>query len=443
MSKQDSTLRAHALQIFNTAVSRVQPQNCIPKMVRRHKGVLDINGKKYRLQEYNKVCVIAFGKAALGMFTSLRSMLTGALTHGVVLTNDLSEQYQSQTEGNIRYFEGTHPLPSENNIRATEHIMELCRTLTAEDLVLFLISGGGSSLLFAPHKEVPFEEYLTLVDVLMKKGATIHELNTVRIALSQVKGGQLLRMAERSTVVNLIISDVIGNPPEFIASGPTIRPDMDTLSQRKMRAKSLLEQYGLYRKYQKWLGPVLEKNHHREPENNPDTHFIGTNRLAVQAAKQEAESLGYQSVILTTMLEGESRKIGHMLGTILLEALESGNPVEPPCCILTGGETTVTVTGEGKGGRNQELALGAADILRDAGSGLLLSAGTDGIDGPTDAAGAIVDSTTAFRAAREGLSIIDTFHENDSYYFFNALDDLVVTGPTGTNVMDVQVGLLP
>ncbi len=204
----------------------------------------------------------------------------------------------------------------------------------------------------------------------------------------------------------------------------------------------MLEKYQLYRKYNRWLSPIFDKDNIQFTDIEPDTCFAGSNRLALLAAKERAIQLGYNTILLSTMIEGESREVGHLLGTILLESIESENPLAPPCCVLSGGETTVTVTGEGKGGRNQELALGAADILRDVEAGLILSAGTDGIDGPTDAAGAIVDSSTAFRAVHEGLSIRDSLYNNDSYHFFNALDDLVITGPTGTNVMDVQICLV-
>ncbi|MBS1271459.1 MAG: D-glycerate 2-kinase [Candidatus Marinimicrobia bacterium] len=442
MTTPREELRNHALSIFNSAVERVQPHNCIPQMVRRKGNTLEIRSNRYSLDSYNNVYVIAFGKAAPGMFRTMEDILGQWITKAIIISNELPAGHTSLEKKTIRYYRGSHPLPADRNVEATNHVIDLCRSSTSDDLVIFLISGGGSSLFFAPHERVPLDKYTELVDQLMKSGTTISELNTVRTALSQVKGGQLLTKINNATVINFIISDVIGDPVEFIASGPTVLPSMDTMSQRRMRAKSILEQYKLHRKHAHWLTPVFDHLSPNEPSIEPDTYLVGTNRLALLEAKNRAEEYGYNVTILSTMLKGESREIGHLLGTVMLETLVSGNPLEPPCCILSGGETTVTVHGGGKGGRNQELALGAADILRDAGTGLILSAGTDGIDGPTDAAGAIVDSTTAFRAAREGLSIMDSLHENDSYHFFNALDDLVITGQTGTNVMDIQIGLV-
>jgi len=442
MTTPREELRHHALSIFNTAVERVQPRNCIPRMVRRKGETLEIRSNRYPLDKYANIYVIAFGKAAPGMFQTMEQMLAHRITKAVVISNELPEGHSTKNMEHIQYLTGSHPLPTKANVDVTQKTIDLCQDTTPDDLVIFLISGGGSSLLFAPQESVPFEKYTALVDQLMKKGATISELNTVRTALSRVKGGQLLHKINNATVINLIISDVIGDPVEFIASGPTVLPSIDTVSQRRMRTKSILEQYALFRKHMQWLTPVFDNLSQNEPEIEPDTYLVGTNRIALLEAKKRAEEYGYNTMILSTMLRGESREIGHLLGTVLLETLESGNPLEPPCCILSGGETTVTVRGDGKGGRNQEVALGAADILRDAGTGLILSAGTDGIDGPTDAAGAIVDSTTAFRAVREELSVMDSLHENDSYHFFNALDDLVITGQTGTNVMDIQIGLV-
>jgi len=442
MTQNLQKLRDDALQIFRAALARAMPQNSIPRLVSRQGDTLEIDGEPYYLPDYEHVYVIAFGKAAAGMFQAVYKLLKDYLNGAVVISNALPNRSSLPSGRHLRYFEGSHPLPSEQNVRAAEQVIDMCRAVQSGDLVLFLISGGGSALLFAPKPGIRLNQYQSLVDDLMKQGANINDLNTIRIVLSQVKGGQLLNyLPEDAKVVNLIISDVIGDPPAFIASGPTVFSKVDTPAQRVMMAKSILEKYQLYRKYLDWLSPVLQKNQIRAPVLDPETYFVGSNRLALLAAKKKARQLGYNTVLLTTQLEGESRVQGHLLGTIILESIESHNPAAPPCCILSGGETTVTVTGEGVGGRNQELALGAADILRDAESGLLLSAGTDGIDGPTDAAGAIVESTTAFRAVHEGVSIKDALYNNDSYAFFKALNDLIVTGPTGTNVMDIQVGL--
>jgi len=442
MTQNFGTLRSDARDIFRAAVARVLPENCIPGALSREGSTLKIDGHPYPVDSYEGVYAVAFGKAAPGMFQALYPYLEQELTEAVVITNSLPEDGELIAGDHIRIFEGTHPLPSEQNLKAAEVVISLCEQCGENDLILFMISGGGSSLLFAPHPEVPLDEYQALVNTLMKKGATINELNTIRIVLSRVKGGRLLNYIHGAAVVNLIISDVIGDPADFIASGPTVHPRTASPAQQVMLAKSVLEKYQLYRKYNRWLAPIFDKDNIQFTDIEPDTYFAGSNRLALLAAKERAIQLGYNTILLSTMIEGESREVGHLLGTILLESIESENPLAPPCCVLSGGETTVTVTGEGKGGRNQELALGAADILREVEAGLILSAGTDGIDGPTDAAGAIVDSSTAFRAVHEGLSIRDSLYTNDSYHFFNALDDLVITGPTGTNVMDIQICLV-
>jgi len=442
MTQNLKKLRDDASTIFHSALTSVLPKNCIPNALKREGDNLIIQGIAYDLSTYKNLYLIAFGKASPGMFQAILPLVQEELTEAIIITNQLPENASQQSTVNCHYYEATHPLPSDQNIEAGKHVIQICEKMTGNDLALFLISGGGSSLFFAPQPGIPLEQYQSLVNELMKKGSDISELNTIRIALSRVKGGRLLQSISDATVVNLIISDVIGDPPELIASGPTVHPEINTFDQQRMMAKSLLEKYQLYRKHSDWLLPALEQKPAKSSQIEPDTFIIGSNRLALLAAKKKAQNLGYHTLLLSTMIEGESRDIGHLLATILLESIESDNPCSPPCCILSGGETTVTVRGEGKGGRNQELALGAAEIFRDVESGLIFSAGTDGIDGPTDAAGAIVDSTTAFRAVHEGLSIKDSMYHNDSYHFFNALDDLIITGPTGTNVMDIQICLI-
>lgn len=443
MPSTHSKIRKDAFGIFKAAVERVQPEKCIPKTIRRKNDILEINGFRYQLAEYDHRYVIAFGKAAFGMFQSLHNLMGDNIDLGIVISNSLPEDFESPSSNTVRYFKGAHPFPTEANLIATKQVIELCQSATSRDLVIFLISGGGSALLCAPKPSVPFDGYRNLIDELMRKGASISELNQIRIALSQIKGGRLLDFLNESTVINLIISDVIGDPPEYVASGPTVLPDVDTFTQRQTFPVAILDKYDLHRKFARWIDPLLEMG--KRPAFTgiePDTFFVGSNRIGLLAAKRKARELGYNTVMLTSMLSGEASKMGEFLATVLIECAESGNPVQPPCCVLSGGETTVTVRGKGTGGRNQELALGAAERLRDLGAGLLFSAGTDGIDGPTEAAGALVDATTALRAARIGLSIKDALSQNNSYQFFKSLDDLVVTGPTGTNVMDIQIGLV-
>ena len=326
-------------------------------------------------------------------------------------------------------------------------MLDLVRSLGERDLVICLLSGGGSALLPLPAPGITLGDKQAATRHLLACGADIEEVNTVRKHLSRVKGGQLARAAAPATLVSLILSDVIGDRLDAIASGPTV-PDATTYQD----ALAVVERYRLAEKLPSSLVQHLVSGGRAEITDTPkegDEAFartqnviVGSNLIAIQAAAIEARKSGLNTLILSSFMEGETREIAHAHTAIAREILHSGNPVSPPACVLSGGETTVTLTGNGQGGRNQEFSLAAAIDLAGVEGVTILSAGTDGTDGPTDAAGAFADGTTAHRAKELGLSPLDFLDRSDSYRFFRELGDLLITGPTRTNVMDLRIMLV-
>jgi hydroxypyruvate reductase len=328
-------------------------------------------------------------------------------------------------------------------VYGSTRIAKLVQGLQPNDLVLCLISGGGSALLASPVDGISLEDLQAVTDALLRAGADINQLNTVRKHLERLKGGRLARLAAPAQVVTLVLSDVVGDPLDVIASGPTT-PDSTTFAD----AWRVIEQFELVHKLPAAVAQYLKRGvAGLEPEtpkgNDPafdhsEISIIGSNGVAASAALEAARALGWSCSDLGSMIEGEAREVGRVLGSIARSIVEDGRPFEPPACIVAGGETVVTVKGGGCGGRNQEVALGAAPAIRDLPDTLVCCLGTDGTDGPTDAAGALVDGTTLHRAARLGLDLQKTLAQNDSYAFFDALGDLLVTGPTRTNVNDLM-----
>jgi glycerate-2-kinase len=337
-----------------------------------------------------------------------------------------------------------HPIPDEDGVEGSKQIVELLTHLTERDLVICLISGGGSALLPLPSKGISLKDKQRTTEALLKAGATINEVNTVRKHISQLKGGRLAEKAKPATLVSLILSDVLGDPLDSIASGPTA-PDTTTFQD----AVEILRRYGLWTKVPPSVrrtlrlglkGKLSETPKLDDPVfNNVHNIIIGNNREACYAAKRNLQSRGLETLLLTSQLQGEARHAGMVLASILREMKLSGNPLAPPAAIVAGGETTVTVTGSGKGGRNQEMMLSASFGLKGFEGVAMASMGTDGMDGPTDAAGAIVDGNTLIRSGSLGLDAFQYLRNNDSYGFFSKLKDLIFTGLTGTNVNDITI----
>lgn len=344
----------------------------------------------------------------------------------------------------LRVFEAAHPIPDRAGVEASIAIRDLLRELNARDLLLVAISGGASALLPAPAGSMTLEAKQKTTDLLLRSGANISELNIVRKHLSFLKGGRLAALAYPATIVGLLLSDVAGDALDVIGSAPTVG-DSSTFAD----AIAVLERYQLTERVPREVldhlaagarGEIAETPKPRDGLfRNVHNVVVGSNRLALEAAAREAKKLGYNTTILSSTMEGEARDVARAHAAILREAVAAGHPIRPPACILSGGETTVTVRGNGKGGRNQEFALAAAMAIEGLDRVLVLSAGTDGTDGPTDAAGAIANGDTVARARRSGLDAAQYLAGNDSYALFDSLGDLIRTGPTGTNVMDVHL----
>ena len=396
-------------------------------------------GRSYDLAAVDRVLVVGAGKAAAAMAAALHSILGDRLSGGLVVTK---YGYASAGTGPIKLVEAGHPVPDEAGVAAARQMADLLAGGTGQDLVLAIISGGGSALLALPAAGISLADLQTTTDLLLRSGAPIGEINAVRKHLSQVKGGGLARLAAPSPVLGLILSDVVGDPLDAIASGPTA-PDPTTFAD----AWAALERYGLTEQVP---APVRSRLQVGQRSDLPETPkpgaplfdkvqniLVGSNRLAAEAAALEAQSWGLNALLLSTFVEGEARQVARVAGALAKELVHYDRPAPRPACLVWGGETTVTVRGTGRGGRNQELALAAALALDGVPNVLLAALGTDGTDGPTDAAGAVVTGETVARARALGLDPAAHLTNNDAYPFFDALDDLIRTGPTGTNVNDL------
>jgi hydroxypyruvate reductase len=377
------------------------------------------------------------------MAKALEDLLPDEITDGVIVVKD---EHGLQLR-KIKVCEASHPVPDARGVKGTQEILSLVEKAGKRDLVICLISGGGSALLIAPVQDISLEDKQNATKRLLACGATIHEFNTVRKHLSRAKGGRLAQMASPATVTSLILSDVVGDDLDVIASGPTV-PDSSTFHD----AVRILKGYGIWDQLTPSVRNHLEKGIAGQIEDTPKPDhaafqrcsqvLVGTNLQALKAAGREAQRLGYRPLILSSKVEGEAREVAKFYAAIAKEVLESALPMEPPVCVLAGGETTVTLQGDGRGGRNQEFALASALAIGELDNIIVLSGGTDGTDGPTDAAGAIADGTSVARALKKSLDPKDYLQRNDSYSFFQKLDDLVITGPTRTNVMDLYMLLV-
>ena len=435
-----AALRRDALGIFRAALKAADPAEAVRRYVTVERSTLRVGRKRYPLAAFRRVIVLGAGKASARMAEALERLLGERITTGLINT-----KYGHLARlKRIALHECGHPVPDSAGVNGSRRIAALAAKAEAGDLVLCLISGGASALLPLPAEPITLDEKQETSRLLLGCGATIHEINAVRKHISAIKGGQLARLAAPATVVSLLLSDVIGDPLDVIGSGPTA-PDVSTFAT----AWKVIEKYSLQDRIPPVVRHRLEAGMLGEIDETPkpgDASFrrvqnlvVGSNRLAVDAAASAAREHGYRPVVLSTLIEGETRDIASMHAAILKESLATGRPARPPVCFISGGETTVTLRGDGRGGRNQEFALVCALALDGLREVIALSAGTDGTDGPTDAAGALADGTTLARARTLGLDAASALARNDSYPFFDALGDLIRTGPTGTNVMDVRL----
>jgi glycerate 2-kinase len=437
------TLRKQALAIFRAAVRAADPVEAVVRHFRVHEDSLLAGGRRYPLSRFDRIFVIGAGKASASMAKPVERLLGRRISGGLINVKYGHTDKLRRIELN----ECGHPKPDTAGVRGAAGIAAIAEEAGERDLVIAVISGGGSALLPAPAAPVTLEEKQAITGLLLDCGANIHEINAVRKHISTIKGGQLARLAYPATVIALLLSDVIGDDLDVIGSGPTA-PDSSTFAG----ALAILRKYGIYDKAPASVIARLESGAAGEIPETPkpgdpalsrtQNVVVGSNILAVTAAAAKARELGFRTLVLSTFIEGETRDVARVHAAIARQARLHGQPARTPACIISGGETTVTIRGTGKGGRNQEFALAAAIDLAGLENTLILSGGTDGTDGPTDAAGAMADGRTCERAARLGMVANEYLANNDSYNFFKPLGDLVITGPTKTNVMDVRLILV-
>ena len=425
--------RAVALEVWEAALAAAQVEPLVRRALAYDGDRLRAGPFALELAPLARVLVLGAGKASAAMAAPIVEILGGRVTGGLVVVKD----GYARRAGPVRIVEASHPVPDERGRAAAGELLRLAESAGPDDLVICAISGGGSALLPAPAPPITLEEKRRLTELLLAAGATIGELNTVRKHLSLLKGGQLARAAAPAPVLTLALSDVIGNSVDVIASGPTA-PDPTTY----VEALAVIRRFGLEGRAPRSVIDRLEAGvAERIPETpKPDDRIfarvtnlvIGDNSLVVAAAAARAAALGYRPEILTRALAGEAREAARAF-------VARGRTLTPPACLIAGGETTVTVTGAGTGGRCQEFALAAALELAGTPSLTVMAAGTDGTDGPTDAAGAIADGGTLARAACQRVDPHSSLAVNDSHAFFRATGDLVMTGPTGTNLLDLYL----
>jgi hydroxypyruvate reductase len=441
--KSHAELRDVARQIFAAAVRAVDPGEAVRRHLACEGARLRVGGEALDLAAVRQIIVVGCGKAAAPMAAAVEGILGERIARGVVVTK-YGHLHPTRT---IRVQEAGHPVPDAAGLAGAEAILDQVRDLGPQDLVLFLISGGGSALSPAPVAGITLEEKQALTKALLACGADIREMNTIRKHISRIKGGQLARAAQPARVMALILSDIVGDPLDAIASGPTV-PDPTTYKD----ALGILDKYRIRGEIPTAIRARLEAGARGGVPETPKPEdplfarvtnvIVGSNIQALEAARAEAGRLGLTPMILSSSIEGETRDVARVHAAIAREIRSTANPLPPPACVISGGETTVTLRGSGKGGRSQEFALAAALDIAGLARVVILAGGTDGTDGPTDAAGAIADGETCARAAAQGLDPRAALSANDSYHFFQALGDLLITGPTNTNVMDVRLVLV-
>jgi len=427
-------LRRDAESILKEAVTAAEPEQLTCDALRARGNAISDEGR---------VWLAGFGRAAAAMAGGARHALGYRINRGVLV---VPAGYESEAPAGFDAFSGGHPIPDQASVAGSRAIRQLAQEAGEQDLLICLISGGGSSLLTLPPDGMPLEDVQEVTRLLIDSGAGIEEMNCVRKHLDLLKGGRLAQVAAPARVLALVMSEVVGDPLDVIASGP-VAPDPTSFSD----AVSVLRRHGIWKHVPLAARGYLDRGVCREIGDSPsrvepcfertDTVVVGNAHTAARAACLEAERLGYESQVLTTTLTGEAHQAGRFLAETL-KALIDSNPTRRRTCIVTAGETTVSANGEAHGGRNQVLALSAAQQLADLEGVLLSSMATDGTDGSTDAAGAVVTGTTLRRAKQAGIDVRAALEGHAAYPVFQKLGDLIVSGPTGTNVADIQVLLL-
>lgn len=436
-------MRLDAVNIYNHGIAAVDPKNCIHKYCRCEDNILWIDKKQFHLDQFEEILVIGAGKAAASMAGAVEQLLGDKISKGLVIVKYDHMEPLNQ----ISIIEAAHPVPDENGVNGSRKLLKIAESASEKTLVLCLISGGGSALMTLPAPGLSLADKQDTTRLLLGCGATIHEINTLRKHLSLIKGGLLANAVYPATMACLILSDVVGDDLDIIASGPGVADPgtfnhcieiIDHYSIRDQLPEAVIVHLtkgvkGQIPETPKPDDPIFEKVSHVIVAGNFD---------ALMNAQKKANDLGYQTLVLSSVIEGETRDIAGMHSAMAWQVQNSGHPIRPPACILSGGETTVTLKGNGKGGRNQEFALACALKIEGLKNVVILSGGTDGTDGPTDAAGAIVDGRTIPRAMKLGLNPKNHLNKNNAYPLFDQLSDLFKTGATNTNVMDLRIMLV-
>ena len=438
------TMRKQALDIFNASLKAVDPVLAVRRYLRKEDNLLRIHDAHFNLSSFNRVYLIGFGKAAAAMAKGVEEVLGEELNGGII---SVKYGHLDKLSSKIKINEAGHPVPDDAGMKGAKEMVEFLNHRDEKDLVICVISGGGSAILPLPCEGITLAEKQETTKLLLACGADIKEINAIRKHISQVKGGQLARITQPATLVTLILSDVIGDPLDSIASGPAA-PDQTTFED----CWTILTKYELLGKIPPAVEQHLKSGVDKFISDTPKVgdpafsktynNIVGSNWEAVVAARDYAQKLGFNTLILSTFVEGETKDVARVHAAIAKEVNKTGNPINIPACIISGGETTVTIRGDGLGGRNQEFVLAAAMDIQGMEKVVVLSAGTDGADGPTDAAGAIADGETIQRATQLNLDTFNYLQNNDSYHYFEQLNDLVKTGPTNTNVMDIRIVLI-
>ncbi|MEN6479998.1 MAG: glycerate kinase [Anaerolineales bacterium] len=440
---EEERRRREVVTILQAALDAVDPGRAVERALRREGDRLYVGDRCYDLAQIERVLVVGAGKAGAPMARAVERVLAegpgrSRITAGLV---NVKYGYVEPTE-RIALHEAGHPLPDEQGVAGTQRIAALLADARENDLVICLISGGGSALMTLPAEGISLSDLQALTGALLRAGATINEINAIRKHLDEVKGGGLARLAAPARVLSLLLSDVVGNPLDVIASGPTV-PDTATFGD----ALDLLRRYGLLAEAPAAIRRRLERGAAGELPDTPkagDPLFdrvqnviVASNDIAARAAEEQARALGYHAQVWSTYVEGEAREVARVQAALAKELHATGRPLPRPACLISGGETTVTLRGQGRGGRNQELALAAAIALDGWPDVAVVCLATDGSDGPTDASGAYADGGTVARARALGLDAWAHLQRNDAYPFFQQLGELLLTGPTNTNVNDL------
>ena len=421
-------LRRDAKAILMAALAAADPTAAVDRALRVRED----------LDRYERIFVVGAGKAGGTMARAVEAFLGRRISAGCVNVKD-GDTAKTRL---IELHACGHPVPDERGFNGAKRIAEICEQAGENDLVICLLSGGASALTPFPAPPITLGEKQETTKLLLASGANIHEINAVRKHLSAIKGGQLARLAAPAHVLSLIVSDVVGDDLDVIGSGPTA-PDASTFQT----AFSVLEKYELRERVPARVRERLRNGARETPKaadplfENVENIIVGSNQKSLESAARAAKDLGYKTLILSSTIEGETKDIARMHAAIARQIRTYKQPARPPVCVISGGETTVTMRNgnAGKGGRNQEFALAAAMELAGLEDILILSAGTDGTDGPTDAAGAMADGTTVARANSKAS---DALRNHDAYPLFDELGDLITTGSTGTNVMDLHLILV-